>query len=190
MSRLPVTITIWPSGASAGAVHQSFMCREVYLMRVYIKIAGAILRAGRRISRVMWAARFPCFRIHAGPSVIYLSSLPPGTGRAARRSRSPLPVYLTLQPARCAARHIAVAPGGLLPRLFILAVGSRRSRLGGCFLSHYSTVADSSPKGVRCSLLPGLSSPASCVRERRTRHPGADLSLRIVGCVWSTRSRG
>ena len=33
-----------------------------------------------------------------------------------------MPVYLTLQPIRRAARHLAVAPGGLLPRLFTLAL--------------------------------------------------------------------
>ena len=42
------------------------------------------------------------------------SSLPPANRRAA------LTVYLTLQLAGSAARHVAVAPGGLLPRLFTL----------------------------------------------------------------------
>ena len=42
------------------------------------------------------------------------SSLPPANRRAA------LTVYLTLQLAGGAARHVAVAPGGLLPRLFTL----------------------------------------------------------------------
>ena len=31
-----------------------------------------------------------------------------------------MPIYLTLQLAGGAARHVAVAPGGLLPRLFTL----------------------------------------------------------------------
>ena len=52
-----------------------------------------------------------------------------------------MPVYLTLQPIRCAARDIAVAPGELLPRLFTLTFS------GGCFLSHYSAVTDSFPLG-------------------------------------------
>jgi len=33
-----------------------------------------------------------------------------------------MPVYLTLQPIIRAARHLAVAPGGLLPHLFTLAL--------------------------------------------------------------------
>ncbi len=37
-----------------------------------------------------------------------------------------MPVYLTLQPIGCAARHIAVASGELLPHLFTLASEWRR----------------------------------------------------------------
>lgn len=33
-----------------------------------------------------------------------------------------MPIYLTLQLAGGAARHVAVAPGGLLPHLFTLAL--------------------------------------------------------------------
>ena len=66
-------------------------------------------------------------------SVIYLnpllptdlSSLPPGNGRATLK----LPVYLALQPIRRTARDIAVASGGLLPRLFTLTVSRKRRRL-------------------------------------------------------------
>ena len=43
-----------------------------------------------------------------------------------------MPVYLALQLIRCAARNVAIAPGGLLPRLFTLALPKQ----GGCFLSH------------------------------------------------------
>ena len=161
MSRRPVTITICPSGASAGDVHQS--CIVFMFLK---KSAGRVLARG--------TAYKP--RSFAGPSVIYLSSLPPGIGRAARWSRSSLPVYLTLQPARCAACHIAVASGGLLPRLFTLAVGLRWAGWAVVFCH----VADSSPKGVRCSLLPGLSSRASFVRERRTRCPGAGTRARAM----------
>ena len=54
-----------------------------------------------------------------------------------------MPVYLALQPIRCAPWNIAVPRGGLLPRLFTLAGVPRLA--GGCFLSHYSAVADSFP---------------------------------------------
>ena len=37
-----------------------------------------------------------------------------------------MPVYLTLQPIRCAARNVAIAPGELLPRLFTLTARRRR----------------------------------------------------------------
>lgn len=53
-----------------------------------------------------------------------------------------MPVYLALQPIRCAARNVAIAPGELLPRLFTLTIKD-----GGYFLSHYSTLADSFPLG-------------------------------------------
>ena len=78
------------------------------------------------------------------PSVIYLApkSLEQSTPR--QWTSSPLmPVYLTLQPIRCAARNVAIAPGELLPHLFTLTSTSG----GGNFLSHYSTVADSFPLG-------------------------------------------
>ena len=95
MSRRPVTITICPSGASAGDVHQS--CIVFMFLK---KSAGMVLARG--------------------------TAYKPGyVGGMLSASRSSLPVYLTLQPARCAACHIAVASGGLLPRLFTLAVGLR-----------------------------------------------------------------
>ena len=53
-----------------------------------------------------------------------------------------MPVYLTLQPIRCAARAIADAPGELLPHLFTLT--AIRQDRGGSSLSRCSTVADSS----------------------------------------------
>lgn len=120
MSRRPVTITICPSGASAGDVHQS--CIVFMFLK---KSAGMVLARGTAYKPGYVGGMLSASRSFAGPSVIYLSSLPPGIGRAARWSRSSLPVYLTLQPARCAACHIAVASGGLLPRLFTLAVGLR-----------------------------------------------------------------
>ena len=89
------------------------------------KSAGMVLARGTAYKPGYVGGMLSASRSFAGPSVIYLSSLPPGIGRAARWSRSSLPVYLTLQPARCAACHIAVASGGLLPRLFTLAVGLR-----------------------------------------------------------------
>lgn len=47
-----------------------------------------------------------------------------------------MPVYLTLQPIRRAARHLAVAPGGLLPHLFTLTC-EPKPNAGGCFLSRF-----------------------------------------------------
>ena len=37
-----------------------------------------------------------------------------------------MPVYLALQPIRCAAHYVAIAPGELLPHLFTLTGRSRR----------------------------------------------------------------
>ena len=53
---------------------------------------------------------------------------PPAVGEPPTRDFLPedtaaLPVYMTLQPIIRAARHLTVAPGGLLPRLFTLAPG-------------------------------------------------------------------
>ena len=53
-----------------------------------------------------------------------------------------MPIYLTLQLIRCAACGVAIAPGGLLPRLFTL---TSTKGGGGYFLSHYSTITDSFP---------------------------------------------
>ena len=36
-----------------------------------------------------------------------------------------MPVYLALQPMGCAAPHVAMKPGGLLPRLFTLTTARR-----------------------------------------------------------------
>ena len=52
-----------------------------------------------------------------------------------------MPVYLTLQPIRCAACHVAVAPGELLPHLFTLASAGRAKAVVFCHI--VSTVADS-----------------------------------------------
>ena len=73
----------------------------------------------------MWAAPYRPRRPPTStvPSVIYLSSLPPGKGT----SSPVMPVYLTLQPIRSAAHNIAIVPGGLLPRLFTLT-GPRGAR--------------------------------------------------------------
>ena len=73
---------------------------------------------------------------------------PPAVGEPPTRDFLPedtaaLPVYMTLQPIRRAARHLTVAPGGLLPRLFTRGVvapfleryGSPVRKWGGCFLS-------------------------------------------------------
>lgn len=51
-----------------------------------------------------------------------------------------MPVYLTLQPIRCAACHVAVAPGELLPHLFTLASPGGKAVV---FCHIVSTVADS-----------------------------------------------
>ena len=55
-----------------------------------------------------------------------------------------MPIYLTLQLIRCAACFVAKTPGELLPRLFTLT--AQRAD-GGCFLSHYSTLANGFPLG-------------------------------------------
>ena len=56
-----------------------------------------------------------------------------------------MPVYLTLQPIRCAARNVAIAPGGLLPRLFTLTEIANNS--GGYFLLHYYSLTEIFPLG-------------------------------------------
>ena len=84
-----------------------------------------------------------------------------------------MPVYLTLQPIRRAAHHVAMVSGGLLPHLFTLTADCEAVRR--LFLSRYSTVADSSPLGsmalcvARTFLTPpmtsvsdGLSGPIFC----------------------------
>ena len=100
------------------------------------------LRLPRRLSRraapsFIYAARLP-----AGSS-----GLPPGNERAAHLDglRRPLPVYLTLQPIRRAARHLAMASVGSypafspLPRWGACAQPFRgelpRHKWGGYFLS-------------------------------------------------------
>ena len=73
-----------------------------------------------------------------------------------------MPVYLTLQPIRCAASHVTMSPGGLLPHLFTIA------DIVGCyFLSHYSAVSDSLP----------LASMVLCVA--RTFLPSAQVGLAV-----------
>ena len=89
------------------------------------------LRQPRRLSRraapsFIYAARLP-----AGSS-----GLPPGNGRATHLDglRRPLPVYLTLQPIRRAARHLAMASVGSYPAFSpLLCIITTQS---GNFLSH------------------------------------------------------
>ena len=78
----------------------------------YVGTISMRLRLPRRLSRraapsFIYAARLP-----AGSS-----GLPPGNERAAHLDgfRRPLPVYLTLQPIRRAARHLAMASVGSYP---------------------------------------------------------------------------
>ena len=45
-----------------------------------------------------------------------------------------MPVYLTLQPAGCAAAPVARRPGGLLPRLFTLACPAKGRAVVFCHI--------------------------------------------------------
>ena len=110
----------------------------------------------------MWAACCPC---HEGREprrpVRHLSEQSTPRHRASSPVEPKLPAgILDLAtrktcgtPYRCGVRWALTPPFHPCRR--------PEGRLGGCFLSRYSTVADSSPRGVRCSLLPGLSSSAS-----------------------------
>ncbi len=94
-------------------------------------------------------------------SVIYLRCLPPGIGRATLHTAGILGIA-TLKscgmPCRHDIRWALTPPFHPYPPT---------ESAGGCFLSRYSTVADSFPKEMRRSMLPGLSSRRSHVGRRR-----------------------
>ena len=81
------------------------------------KSAGMVLARGTAYKPGYVGGMLSASRSFAGPSVIYLSSLPPGKGT----SSPVMPVYLTLQPIRRAAANVAIGAGELLPHLFTLA---------------------------------------------------------------------
>ncbi len=118
-----------------------------------------------------------------------------------RASNPCMPVYLTLQPIRSAAHHIAVVPGGLTPPFHPYRTPAPRDverARGGCFLSLCSEVSPGSPRGGWRSALPGLSSGPLQERPATDRPPRLPvyekyprmmprLALRI-NCVISSRS--
>ena len=78
-----------------------------------------------------------------------------------------MPVYLTLQPKRSAAHHIAVVPGGLLPRLFTLAAEA------AVVFCHSTPTFPPAPRGEFGALCcPDFPPTAHEVGRRRTPRPG------------------
>lgn len=82
-----------------------------------------------------------------------------------------MPVYLTLQPIRSAARNVAIAPGGLLPRLFILT--ATRAAVIFC---HFTPTFRPAPRGEYGALCcPDF--PLDLYRKVKRRTPIPDTDL-------------
>lgn len=86
-----------------------------------------------------------------------------------------MPVYLALQPMRCAAPYVTIRSGELLPRLFTLT----NIADGGCFLSHYSTLANGFPLRNMMLCVARTFLPQH-ISLRATRHATAIMSFAFI----------
>ena len=141
------------------------------------------MQSGYKPGYVAWTAA----RTVAGPvpAFRHLSALPTPRHRAS----NPTCCRYTWHCNPQVVRHVMSPwrPVGSYPAFSPLPAPLHRSDAGGYFLSRYSTVADSFPKEVKRSVLPGLSSRRSFVGGRQNarlhdvlRHPTTKLQKYFI----------